>query len=66
MSYENKVPLYERKISKLRQSCDTFCVHNLQETTFVCAIDNFLCNSAIYNLYALLQFLTFVCPIAIH
>ena len=32
-----------RKIAILRQSCDSFCVHKLQETTFVCniAIDNF-------------------------
>ena len=32
-----------QKIVKLRQSCDSFCVHNMQETTFVCTIatDNF-------------------------
>ena len=31
------------KIAKLRQSCDSFCVHNLKEITFVCSIatDNF-------------------------
>ena len=33
----------ERKIAKLRKSCDSFCVHKMHETTFVClfAIDNF-------------------------
>ena len=46
------------KIAKLRQSCDSFCVHNLQKTTFVCTIAtaNFF--------FALLQLLTFVCTIA--
>ena len=29
------------KIAKLRQSCDSFCVHNLQETTFVCTIETY-------------------------
>ena len=35
------IPLLKKK--KLSQSCDIFCVHNLQETTFVCTIatDNF-------------------------
>ena len=27
----------QKKIAKLRQSCDSFCVHNMQET-FVCTI----------------------------
>ena len=33
----------QKKIAKLRQICDSFCVPNLEETTFVCiiAIDNF-------------------------
>ena len=36
-------PKIRRKIAKLRQSCDRFCVHNLYETTFVFTIatDNF-------------------------
>ena len=57
------------KILILRQSCDSFCVHNLQETTFVCTttLDNFClhyCNQQ-KLFYALLQLLTFVCTIAI-
>ena len=56
------------KIAKLRQSCDSFCVHNMHETTFVCtiAIDNFCLHY--YNwqlLFALLQLITFVCTTAI-
>ena len=60
------------KIAELRQSCDIFCVHNFQETTFVCTIvtDNFCLHdyngkhfkhcSYSYLLYALLQFPTFL------
>ena len=35
------------KIEKLRQSCDSFYVDNLQETPFVCTttIDIFLCTA---------------------
>ena len=50
----------EKKIAKLRQSCDNFCVHNLhrqpllallQLITFVCtnAINNFVCTASIVN-----------------
>ena len=44
-----RVLVYVRKIAKLRRSCDSFCVHKLQETT----------------LFALLQQITFVCRTAI-
>ena len=65
--YEIKV--YEIKFAKLRRSCDSFCVHNLEETTIVCtiAIDNFYlqyCNLQI--VCRLLELLTFVCAISIH
>ena len=54
----------EKKIAKLRQSCDSFCVHNMHETTFVCTIAiNNVCLHY-YNwqhLFALLQLITFVC-----
>ena len=45
------------KISKLRQSCDSFCVHNLQETTFICiiAIENISNTTPIVNNCMLLQ-----------
>ena len=41
----------EEKITKLRQSCDSFCVHNMQETTFVCTIatDNFCMQNCNWN-----------------
>ena len=51
----------EKKNAKLRQSCDSFCMHNLQLITFACiflqlinfvrttVIDNFLCTTAIFN-----------------
>ena len=60
--------LHCKKIAKLRQSCDSFCVHKMHETTFVClfAIDNFCLHY--YNwqlLFALLQLITFVCTTAI-
>ena len=54
--------IWIKKIAKLRQSCNSFCVHNLQQTTFVCicTLDNFwlhycnqqklfLCTTAIVN-----------------
>ena len=55
----------------MRQSCDSFCVHNLQETTFVCTIATYnfclhYCNwkhfkhySNCWLLFALLQLPTF-------
>ena len=56
------------KVTKSRQSCDSFWVHNLQETTFVCTISiyNFclhFCNWQLF--YALLQLLTFKCTFTI-
>ena len=47
------------KIAKLRQSCDSFCMQQLQMTTFVCN------NCKWHLLYALLQLTTFVCNIVI-
>ena len=72
LMYRRSISQYTTiKIAKLCQSCDSFCVHNLQETTFVCTIatDNFCFHY--YNwkhfkhysncqlLYALLQLPTF-------
>ena len=51
-----------KKIAKLRQSCDSFCVHMLQKTNVDCtiAIDNCFIHYCNYQLlYVLLQFLTF-------
>ena len=50
------------KIAKLRQSCDSFCMHKLQETIFYCTIEinNCFIHCCNYQLlYALLQFSTF-------
>ena len=68
------LPLIKVKGAKLRQSCDSFCVYNLQETSFVCTIiiDNFFKCTIAYdnlNLYycnwkffsSQLQWTTFVC-----
>ena len=61
-----------QKIAKLRQSCDSFCVQNLQETTIVYTIatDNFCLHYCNWNhfkhysncqlLHAILQLATFL------
>jgi len=43
---------YFTKISKLRQCCDSFCVHNLQETTLFALLQliGFVCNCSIENI----------------
>ena len=50
-TYLQKLRGRSLKIAKLRQSCDSFCVHNLQKITFVCttAIDNILSTTPIVN-----------------
>ena len=56
-----------QKIAKLRRSCDSFCVHKLQETTFVCniAIDKFCLHYCILQLFFVQQLSTFLCIILI-
>ena len=51
-----------RKIAKLRQWCDNFCVHNSQETTFVFTIatDNFCLHYCNWNISSTIQLFTFV------
>ena len=51
----------------MRRSCDSFCVHKLQETTFVCniAIDNFCLHYCIWQLFFIPQLSTFLCIILI-
>ena len=41
------------KIARLRRSCDSFCVHNLQETTLFAKLQliTFVCTSAIDNFF---------------
>ena len=47
---EQSVKSKRGKIAKLRQSCDSICLHNLQETIFVCtAIENILSATPIVN-----------------
>ena len=53
------------KISILRQSCYSFCVHNLQETTFVCTIATYNFCLHYCNWKHFKHLLTFVCLIAI-
>ena len=38
MNHLQKRKKKAEKIAKLRRSCDSFCVHNLQSKTFVCPI----------------------------
>ena len=51
----------------MRRSCDSFCVHKLQETTFVCniAIDKFCLHYCILQLFFVQQLSTFLCIILI-
>ena len=51
----------------MRRSCDSFCVHKLQETTFVCniAIDNFCLHYCIWQLFFVPQLSTSLCIILI-
>ena len=48
----------------MRQSCDSFCVHNLRKTTFVCTIatDNFVCTTAIDNILSTTPIVNFCMP----
>ena len=48
----------------MRRSCDSFCVHKLQKTTFV-AIDNFCLHYCIWQLFFVPQLSTFLCNILI-
>ena len=49
----------------MRQSCDSFCVHNLHGQLLLALLQliTFVYTTAIYNLYALPRLLTFVCTI---
>ena len=53
----------QRKIAKLRQSCDSICVHNLHRQPLLALLQliTFVCTTVINNFYALRQLLTFVC-----
>ena len=55
------------KIAKLRQSCDSFCVHKLQETTLFALLQQitFVCRTAIENILSTTPIVYFVCLIAI-
>ena len=56
-----------KKIAKFRWSCDSFCVHKLQETTFICniAIHNLGLHYCMWQLFYVSQLSTFLCIILI-